>query len=144
MKEKMTDKDTIIRNFIANFVIKEKRERSLLELMTPKRRDAFIGRFNHNWDTVVNMEYVDKVAKQLDYPEKVAELVELKGSDLCYVISHYEEVDDQILRVEDVLGVIYGRGFASIITNLTATRFYLETEQVQGPPERFIGKRTKN
>ncbi|MDJ1473342.1 hypothetical protein QNI19_35645 [Cytophagaceae bacterium DM2B3-1] len=137
----MPNPETIIRQFIANFVIKERRERSLLELSTPKRRASFIRRFNHTWENVVQMKYLHKIEKEFTYPEDIQELLGFKEKDLCYVISHYEDVDNQILTFAEAFDAIYGRGFASIIMNLSATTIYLQTEQVQGPPNRFIGMR---
>ncbi|MDJ1506285.1 hypothetical protein [Xanthocytophaga agilis] len=137
----MPDPETTITQFIANFVLKERKERSLFELSTPKRRPSFIRRFNHTWENVVQIKYLHKIEKEFTYPEDIQELLGFKEKETCYVISHYEEVDNQILTFTESFDAIYGRGFASIIMNLSATTIYLETEQVQGPPDRFIGKR---
>jgi hypothetical protein len=126
----MTEKETIIKAFISNFVVREKRERSSLELTTPEQRGAFINRFNHSWETVINRNYLNKVEKSLDYPATIGELPGFGDNQLCYVISHYEETDDRIVGFGDVFEVIYGRGLASIVMNLSDTIFYLETEQI--------------
>jgi hypothetical protein len=139
----MVDKSIIIKGFITNFIPKERRERSYLELTTPKRRATFIGRFNHEWDRVIDMAYLEKINKHIDYPSKIQQMLGFKDSDLCYVISHYDDFDDQILPFKDVFSHIYSKGLATLIINISATKFYLETEQVQGPPDRFIGKRIK-
>lgn len=139
----MIDKEIIIKDFVANFVLKERRERSYLALSTPKRRASFIDRFNHKWDTVVNMNYLEKINKDFDSPSKIQQMLGFIDNDLGYVISSYDEFDNHIVPFKDVFSNIYSRGFATIIINTTATIFYLETEQVQGPANRFIGKITK-
>jgi hypothetical protein len=137
------DKEAIIKSLFSNFVLKEKRERSFLKLTSPKRRGAFIDKFNHNWDVMLNMDYLEKLSKKNDYPDKIQKSLQWKDNDICYVISHYSEADDKIIASKEAFSQIYGRGLASIIINLTATKLYLETEQIQGPPSRFIGRRNK-
>lgn len=61
----MTDKETQIKTFVDNFIIKDKRERCFLELTNPKKRNKFVDRLNHKWDTVLDMRFKLKNQKTI-------------------------------------------------------------------------------
>ena len=141
----MIDKKIIIKTFLTNFIIKDKRERCYLELTNPKKRTNFTDRLNHKWDTVLNMKYLVQVDKQFDYADRIQQLLKFKDEHLCYVISNYTEFDDKLIPFKDVFGQVYSRGFATILLNTSADKLFLDTEQEQGNSFRFIGtKQVKN
>jgi hypothetical protein len=137
----MTNKEAIIKAFISNFVLKNRRERSSWELANAENRGAFINRLNHDWARVLDMKYLEQIPRKLDPKQRVQEALLLKDTDLCYVISHYDEWDDQLVAYKTVFKDIYGRGLATLIIHPSADKLYLETEQEVGPPKRFLGKR---
>lgn len=128
--------------FIKNFISKDRRERSEFELKGLKKRGKFINRLNHSWDEILDMRFISKIPSVIDEYEYVKKELKIKDADLCYVISNYDDVDGQVFEFTKAFKKIYGRGLGSIITNVTGDKMYLETEQEQGPPPRFIGKRT--
>jgi hypothetical protein len=67
--------------------------------------------------------------------------LKIKDTDRCYVISNYDDVDGHELKFKKAFDKIYGRGLGSLIIASSGDKIYLETEQVQGAPPRFIGKR---
>ncbi len=136
----MLDKETVIRTFIKNFILKEKAERSFLELTNPKKRCKFTNRLNHNWDSVLNMKLFFQIDKPQDNVEDIQKLLGFKDQDICYVISNYNEVDGEFLPFKEVFDTIYSRGFATIVVNLTADTLFLDTEQQRGPADRFVGR----
>ncbi|MBI3136498.1 MAG: hypothetical protein HYZ14_17620 [Bacteroidetes bacterium] len=137
----MTDKETILKTFVDNFVLKDKRERCFLELINPKKRNKFIDRLNHKWDTVLNMNYLVQIDKTKDNINDIQNLLNFKDSDICYVISNYSDYDDKYLPFNAVFNEIYSRGLGSILINKTADTLFLDTEQELGGADRFIGKR---
>ncbi len=43
-------------SFVRNFILKDKRERALFELLHPVKRTKFINRLNHKWADVFDMQ----------------------------------------------------------------------------------------
>jgi hypothetical protein len=136
----MSDNESIIKIFVSNFVLKDKRERSYFELINFTKRNKFTDRLNHNWDSVLNMKFLTKISKDLDSAEAIQKLLNFKDEDMCYVISNYDEFDDQLIPFNEIFHKIYRRGLASILINTSANILFLDTEQVQGSANRFIGK----
>lgn len=134
------DKEIIIENFIKNFILKEKRERSVFELNNPKKRCKFTNRLNHHWDKVLNMNLLKQVEKENDNAEAIQNLLKIRNDEPCYIISNYAAYDDKIYLFGDIFNEIYQKGLATLIVNLTLDTLFLETEQEQGAPTRFIGK----
>jgi hypothetical protein len=136
----MANKEIIIQAFVTNFVLKDKRERSYLELTNPKKRNKFTDRLNHQWHTVLNTQYLTRVDKSLDDAASIKKLLTLKDGDVCYVISNYSGFDDRLIEFTNVFSQIYARGLATILINTSADILFLDTEQVQGAAHRFIGR----
>jgi hypothetical protein len=139
----MFDKETIIKTFIENFIIKDKKERCYFELTNPKKRNKFTDRLNHKWDTVLNMKHLTQIGKNSDFAGGIQNLLEFKDNELCYVISNYYAIDDQLISFKDIFGRTYACGLGTILINTTADTLFLDTEHTRGPAERFIGRITK-
>lgn len=139
----MVDKEEIIKNFVRNFIQKDKRERCLLELMNHKKRNSFTDKLNHKWDTILDMRYLTKIDKSADYSDGIRELLNFKSNEICYIISNYDEFDDLLAPFNEVFDGLYSKGFGSIIMNISSSIMFLDTEQVKGPAERFIGRNNK-
>lgn len=137
----MFDKETIIKTFIKNFIQKDKVDRCLLELTNSKKRNKFVDRLNHKWDTVLNMKYLAQIDKSKDNANDIQKLLNFKDNDICYVISNYSNYDDKLLPFKEVFNEVYSRGLGTILINKTADTLFLDTEQERGPADRFIGKR---
>lgn len=135
----MTDKHHLLEQFVHHFVVKALRERSLAELNSPKKRAQFINRLNHNWDTVLDRRKVHHVSKDQDNRDQIRRLAGFADNELCYVISHYDDCDDQFLPFGEMLKLNYGRGLATLLIHTSGDRFFLETEQSYGSPSRFTG-----
>lgn len=133
----MTDSEAIIKTFIESFVLKEKRERCYLELTNSKKRNKFMDRLNHKWDTVLNMKYLVQIDTSEDTANDIQKLLNFKDNDICY----YGNYDGKFLPFKEVFNEVYSRGFGTILINKTADTIFLDTEQVHGAVNRFIGKR---
>jgi hypothetical protein len=135
----MIDRATILQTFVRNFVLKERAERCYGELMHAKKRVKFTNRLNHRWDTVLDMRQLVPISPADDNPEGIQRLLNFKDQDHCYVISNYGAFDDKVYAYQEIFGQIYAYGLGTILLNLTANRFFLDTEQGRGPAARFIG-----
>ncbi len=133
------DNNTTLDSFIKNFIIKDKRERSELELKNVRKRSRFTDKLNHKWDTVLDMRYVFKIPSGLNDYEFTKKELNISDSEICYIISNYDDIDGQIKEFKYAFDLVYGRGFGSIIINGSADKLYLETELQQGKQNRFIG-----
>jgi hypothetical protein len=107
--------------------------------MNVKKRKLFIDRLNHSWPNIFEMKYLKKITNEDDYKNKIIELLGINKNELCYIIS-MDSNDDKFVIFSEAINIIYGNGSGSLIINSNATKLFLETEQTQGPPERFIGK----
>ncbi len=136
----MYDKEKIISAFIHNFVVKDAKERSSIELSNPKKRGKFTNRLNHHCDSILKMQLLTKIDKSADNQDAIQKNLKIKDDELVYVISNYGEVDDQIIAFKDVFPFIYSRGLGTILINTKGDKIYLETEQENGPSDRFIGE----
>lgn len=138
----MENKEEIIKLFVQNFISKDKRERSLLELSNPKKRPDFVDRLNHRWESIFDMRYLNRVGKADDNSTTIQKLLKIKDQDLCYIISNYDDFDDKFLPFREAFDHLYTRGFGSVIINSSADTLFLDTEQ-NIPTPRFIGIKQK-
>jgi hypothetical protein len=129
-----------LQNFINNFIQKDRRERVLLQLTSPKKRIQFTGKLNHEWDTILDMRRVKQIPKGFEDYKFAAQELKLSGKEPCIIISNHDEIDGQEKTFEQAFDAVYGRGFASIIVTASGDKMYLETELVQGRQNRFVGK----
>ena len=134
------DTNVIQDSFIKNFVLKERREKSALQLQNDKRRINFADKLNHKWDTVLDMRYMISIPVGVVDFDFVKSELRIKDNELCYVISNYDDVDGCAMEFNKAFDKVYGRGFGSIIINSSGDKIYLETELVKGKQNRFIGR----
>ncbi len=85
------------KEFVTNYIVKNKRKRILFELESKKRYDA-LGKFCHNAN-----EYIDerKIIYRKDYldEKEIKEYLEQK----CYIISWDENYDKKSMMLKDIL-----------------------------------------
>ncbi|MBD1371041.1 hypothetical protein IC620_01535 [Hazenella sp. IB182357] len=60
------------------------------------------------------------------------------AGDQCYVISFNDEIDGRYLKLEEAIEKAVGSGFPSLISCIPDKLAYVEGEQIDGPPERYI------
>ncbi len=134
------DGNKILDSFVKNFIPKDKRERSEFELRNPKKRARFTDRLNHKWDTVFDMRVISRIPSGVVGYDFAKKELNIKGNELCYIISSHDHIDGQIIEFDKAFEEVYGRGFGSVIISSSGDKLYLETELVQGKQIRFIGK----
>lgn len=128
------------KEFIQNFILKERRERSLWALNHKKKRTEFLDSFNHNWNQMIAEKDLTELNTKSDFDtyEKIKSELKLKDSDLCYVIS-YNNFDRQFIDLKCAFDKCQKSGFAVLIVSVNGNKFYLKTEQKVGTPAKFIG-----
>ncbi len=136
----MDDKKTL-EQFIKNFILKDKRERSESQLKDFKKRVKFTDRLNHKWDTVLDMRFVSRIPSGVIDYDFVKKELKMNDNELCYIISNHSEIDGHIDNFKSAFDKVYGRSFGSLVINESGDKLYLETELVQGKQNRFIGQK---
>ena len=128
------------KEFIQNFIRKERRERSLQALNHKKKRYDFLDRFNHNWNEMIAEKDLIELHTKSDFGtfEKIKSELKLKDSDLCYVIS-YNDFDRQFIELRRAYEECQKSGLAGLIISVDGKKFYMKTEQEIGAPAKFIG-----
>lgn len=128
--------------FVRAFVIKERRERTLFELTSKKKRRDFFGRLCHNFDQILDTRFMESVHASV-CDETLRLLEPNDAPDQCYVMS-YGKLDGQKLILRDALRGVVGMGMPSIVVCIPGKLAYFEAEQEKGPPPRFILKKTED
>jgi len=128
--------------FIKNFIRKEKRERSLFILNHKRKRFDFLNKFNHHYDEMISKKDLIELntKSDLDTFQKIKSELNIKDSDLCYVIS-YDDFDKQFIDFKSAFDSCQQSGLAGLIITENGNKFYLKTEQEIGGPLKFIGKK---
>lgn len=130
--------------FINAFVQKDYRKRFLFEFeqrYNPKSIEKgarFLGRFNHAALKYLDPRFVTRLEPPNSDPLEILKLLKREGaSNTCHAIST-SCIDNRTLPLSDALAVAVGWGMPSIISCVPGQLVYLETEQIAGPPDRYI------
>jgi hypothetical protein len=127
--------------FVQAFVDKDRRDRLLFELR--KHRGRFVSRFNHDALKYLDSRFVTALEPPNSDPAAILQLLQIRGAvKMCYAISSNDQIDGQILPLADALVAAVGFGMPSILSCRPGLLAYIETEQVAGPPDRYIVSRT--
>ena len=123
--------------FVQAFVDQDHRDRLLFELR--KHRWQFLGRFSHDALNFLDPRYVTAIEPPISDPVDITRLLQAAGADqTCYAISLNDQIDGQILPLADGVAAAVGFGMPTILSCRPGIVAYIETEQVQGPPDRYI------
>ena len=134
------DKEVLIATFATNFLIRERRGRSVMELNNLKKRNLFINKLNHSWDNLLDMRKLVRLQKNANDYIFIKDYLKVKDKYPCYVVSNYDDIDDKIFDFQQAFTNSYGRGFATLLIFQDADKLYLETEVDYGQQNRFVGK----
>lgn len=123
--------------FVAAFVQKARRERSLLELASESRRAKFLDRLCHDFGALLHPKCLSPISESTS--EGVLALLRSRGAKgTAHVISSNDDVDGRELPLAEALRAVVGFGLPSIVICQADPLAYFEAEQVQGPPPRFL------
>ena len=121
--------------FVRTFIIRQQRERLLLELGSPTRSQNGINRFCHDATALVIPQTLACRGK-LKREEIKLFLLPHAERGMCYAISSNEAVDGHFLSLSQALDSVLCFGFPSIL--VCAHAALVECEQEQGPAEKLI------
>ena len=100
--------------FVKAFIVKDKQERYLQLLASPKRRREIVDRFNHNLD--FEPKYAVLVPKELRTADKLAHLLRTRGAgETCHIIADSLESDGQDLPLRAALAEVIAHDFGSVL-----------------------------
>ena len=127
--------------FVNNFIYKAKRDRTLFELNSRGKRNRFLTKLNHQ-----SLDYIEDRKLTL-IPKKepneyffIKENLKVKETELCLILSNYNDIDNKVMTFKEAFDEIYGTGLASLLVFEKAQKIYLQTEQEQGSSDKYIGK----
>jgi hypothetical protein len=139
------NKDTPIVNpkeeqFVNTFVLKNRRERSLFELGSPKKRGLFLSSrwLCHEYECLFDNRYLVVLPKSNSDPEAIERTLVANGAGkMCHVISSDDELDGKEASLYEALRICVEDPRPSILI-CTPLLAYFQAEQYQGPPPRFL------
>ena len=127
--------------FIETFVVKNKRDRSLFELNSKKKRRDFFSKLSHRYDEIIDLRYTTKIPSPNSSSEYIHQILKKHGAGKdCYLLSYFNELDRKMMLLSEALEQCVGRGMSSIVICIPNKLAYFEAEQEVGPPPRFIIK----
>ncbi len=127
--------------FVKNFIYKNKRERVLLELHSPKRRIDFLSKLNHK-----SLELIDS-AKLQQIPKNIGNIyafildqISVNDKDKVLILSNYEDIDGKVKCFKEAFQDLNTRdGFATLFIFENAEKIYIQTEQEIGASIKYVG-----
>jgi hypothetical protein len=124
--------------FVNTFIRKDRRERCMLELGSPKRRGHFLNRLCHENGIVFDERYLIELPKPSSDAEAIERTLVANGAGkMCHVISFVEELDGKEANLHKALRLCVGYGYPSILI-CAPSLAYFEDEQYKGSPPRFL------
>lgn len=128
-------------NFVNNFIYKNKRERVFHELNSPKKRNAFLSKLNHN-----SLDLIDGVKLQ-QIPKNIGEIytfivnqIGVNDKSEVLILSNYEALDGKVKPFNDAFEDLKNySGFASMFIFENGEKIYLQTEPELGASIKYIG-----
>ncbi|WP_445458243.1 hypothetical protein [Flavobacterium sp. HNIBRBA15423] len=135
----MNDKEIMIKNFLDNFVHKDKKQRCYFELLDSKKRAKFINNLNHKSFSFLNSKKFKKIEKEFDNVSEIEKHINFEKEEYYYVISNHNDFDDKWIKIHDCFSEIYWFGLATLIINNKGDKVFLKMEQENGKSEKYIG-----
>ena len=116
--------------FVKAFIMKDKQERYLQFLASPKRRREILDRFNHNLD--FETKYAALVPKEMRTAERVAYLLRRQGAgETCHVIADSLDCDGQDLLLRDAIAEVIAHDFGSVLCCLSGQLAFHKAEVIE-------------
>lgn len=122
-------------DFIKKYIVKNKQDRIQYELSNKNKRIDGICRFCHRTPDLVKAAMIFYRGYNVSVLQKY---IGASREEQCYVISFDNTIDGTWQRSEIIFSRIVGMGMPSIA--IFKNFSVIETEQVQGPAEKFILK----
>ncbi len=128
--------------FVKTFVLRKKRERSIYELKSKKKRKDFFSNLCHRYNEVIDSRFMTKIETPNSSSSDICQILRKEGAGKnCYLLSYFEELDGRRMPLSQALDDCVGIGMPSIVICSPEKLAYFEAEQEAGPPPRFILKK---
>ncbi len=123
--------------FVKTFIMQNKQDRILHELCHEKKRINALSRFCHRTNEHIKETKIIYFGNDISINE-LQKYIDITKEKQGYVISYDKSLDAKWFKKDEVLSLIIGRGMPSIaVFNHLAI---IETEQTQGPAQKFVLK----
>jgi hypothetical protein len=112
---------------IKAFVVKQKRDRYVDKISSPKKRSEFVRSLAHFAD--FDARFIVSIAPFLQHAPKIESLLHTKGApEMCLVISEISSIDGKIIPLWDALKQIVGYQMGTILCCIPGRLAYFENE----------------
>ena len=116
--------------FVKAFIVKDKQERYLQLLGSPKRRRDILDRFNHHLD--FDSKYAKRIPEEFHTIDKVAHLLRVRGAGrTCHVIADTLDADGQELPLREALAVVITHDFGSVVCCIPGRLAFHKAEAIE-------------
>lgn len=123
---------------VKNFFIKNRQNRIMYELSSPKKRIDAVWRLS-SYHNILDVNFMIEIPKPNSNYMDIFKLLKNYGAnDTAYVISFNSEFDGKHVDLECALKAHVGYGVPSLISCIPDKLLYYEGEQSYGPPPRLI------
>ena len=128
-------------NFVHYFISKNKRERVLLELNSPKRRNDFLSKLNHRSLDLIDAGKIEQIPKNIaNVYAFIIDQIGVNDSNKVLILSNYEALDGEVKSFKEAFEDLKNKsGFASICIFENGEKIYLQTEQEFGASIKYVG-----
>ena len=116
--------------FVKAFIVKDKQERYLQFLASPKRRREILDRFNHVLD--FDPKFAALVPKELRTADKLAQLLRRHGApETCHVMADSLDIDGEDVPLRDALAEVIAHDFGSVLCCLPGSLAFHKAEIIE-------------
>ena len=122
--------------FVKTFIVRQCRQRLLMEFASPKRRQTGLLRFCHDAASYIIPATIFYRGNKLSKKEIEQTLRPHSERAMCYALSTNETIDGKFLPISQALDAALGFGMPSILVCTHAV--LIECEQSYGPAEKLI------
>lgn len=120
--------------FVRAFILREKQERYLSLLSSPKRRRDILARLDHQLD--YDRALATRVAAEDQSSSRISELLAARNAPAsCHAISADSTLDGRDLPLRDALDAVVGSGIGTVLSCIPGRLAYYEAEDAG---ERYI------
>ena len=128
--------------FVKTFILRKRKERSLFELGSRKKRPKFLNKLSHGYMDTLDGRFMESIPVPNSDPSDIFNLLRKHGApDLCYAISSNDDLDGKEVPLIEALQIAVGYGLPSILLCIPDKLAYFEAEQEIGPPPRYLLKK---
>jgi hypothetical protein len=137
----MMNKKEIEIAFVNTFVLKIKRERSIFELNSMKKRRDFFSKLCHTYNQIIDSRFMTKIDTPNSNPKGILQMLINEGAGVdCYLLSYFDNLDRRRMPLSEALDKCVGIGMPSIVICNPEKLAYFEAEQEAGSPPRYLLK----